>query len=109
MTKSMSFFDKAADDLSPPFNLYVGRDTSVFALTFDGEDGRSRTSQEFARDADVNVIMARYVKTGTIPVFLDRQMLDGDMHEMSYHEMQNAIADANSSFASVARVRTCAV
>lgn len=85
----------------PPFNVWSGRDTSAFALTFDGEDGRSRTSQEFAEDADVNVIMARYVKTGTIPVFLDQQPLVGDLHEWSYHDMQNAIADANSAFAAL--------
>lgn len=84
-----------------PFNLYSGRDTSEYALFFDGDEGKSRTAQEFAEDADVNNIMARYVKTGTVPVYTDRLMLDGDMHVLSYHEMQNVIADANSAFAAL--------
>lgn len=96
--------DSSAQDLLAPYNLYVGRDTSVFALTFDGDEGKSRTGQEFAEDADINNIMARYVKTGTVPMYIDRNMLDGDLHVMSYHEMQNVIADANSSFNSLPAV-----
>ena len=102
--KEVVVISDTAWDLSPPFNLYVGRDTSVFALMFDGEDAKSRTQQEFAEESDVNNIMARYVKTGTIPVYLDRGMLDGDMHEMTYHDMQNVIADANSAFAALPAV-----
>ena len=45
--------------------------------------------------------MARYLKTGTVPMYMDRNMLDGDLHTMSFHEMQNAIADASSAFASL--------
>lgn len=93
-----STFDRAAAALSPPFNWYSGRDTSRFALMFDGEEGMSRTSQEMADEVDVNNIMARYVKTGTVPVYMDRTMLDGDLHTMSFHEMQNAIAEASSAF-----------
>lgn len=94
------------EDFDPPFNLYSGRDTSVFALMFDGDDAKSRTQQEFLEECDVNNIMARYIKTGTVPMYLDRGMLDGDMHEMSYHEMMNVIADANSAFATLpAKVR----
>nr|QJB19020.1 MAG: internal scaffolding protein [Microvirus sp.] len=85
----------SAEDLMPPLNLYAGRNTSVFALT---EFEPSRTSQEFAEESDINNIMARYIKTGTIPVYADRMMLDGDMHEMTFHEMQNVIANATSSF-----------
>lgn len=105
MTKSKTVIDSATgvvlEEVVPPFNFWSGRDTSAFALTFDGEEGRSRTSQEFAEDADVNVIMARYIKTGTIPVYLDQQALVGDLHEWSYHDMQNAIAEANSAFAAL--------
>lgn len=97
MTKSD--FDKAADALSPPFNLYSGRDTTVFAMN---EFEPSRTAQEFAEDADVNNIMARYVKTGTVPMYLDRGLaLDGEQHELSYHDMMNIIADGNSAFAAL--------
>lgn len=93
--------DSSAQDLMPPYGFYVGRDTSVFALTFEGDEGKSLTGQEFAEDADINNIMARYVKTGTVPMFVDRKMLDGDLHVLSYHEMQNVIADANSAFNSL--------
>jgi phage internal scaffolding protein len=93
--------DSSAQDLMPPYNFYAGRNTASFALMFDTDEGKSRTSQEFAEDADINNIMARYVKTGTVPMYMDRNMLDGDMHVMSYHEMQNVIADANSAFASL--------
>lgn len=96
-----SVYDSAAEALMPPYNLYAGRDTSSFALMFDGPDAVSRTQQEFLEETDINNIMARYVKTGTVPMFLDRTMLDGDMHDMSYHEMMNVIADANSAFASL--------
>ncbi|AXH76339.1 MAG: internal scaffolding protein [Microviridae sp.] len=89
------------DSYSPPFNLYDGRDTSGYALMFDGPDAVSRTQQEFLEETDINNIMARYIKTGTVPMYLDRGMLDGDMHSMSYHEMMNVIADANSAFASL--------
>ena len=93
--------DSSAQDLMPPYGSYVGRDTSVFALTFDGDEGKSLTSQEFAEDADINNIMARYIKTGTVPMYMDRKMLGGDLHVLSYHEMQNVIADANSAFNSL--------
>lgn len=81
-----------------PFNVYAGRDTSRFAIMFDGDDAVSRTSQEFAEEADINNIMARYIKTGTIPVFVDRMSIEGDQHSMSFHEMMNVVATANSSF-----------
>lgn len=99
----MTKVDKLTGEVffDPPFNLYSGRDTSSYALFFDGEEGKSRTSQEFAEDADINNIMARYVKTGTVPMYMDRDMLDGDVHELSFHDMQNIIASASSAFASL--------
>lgn len=96
--------DSSAQDLMAPYGFYAGRDTSVFAIHFDGDEGKSCTSQEHAEDADINNIMARYVKTGTVPMYLDRDVLEGDLHTMSYHEMQNVIADAHSAFASLPAV-----
>lgn len=97
-------FLSAALDLQPVLNVYAGRDTSNFALMFDGDEGKSRTSQEFAEDSDINNIIARYYKTGTLPMYMDREMLEGDVDFMSYHEMQNAIASANSMFAALPAV-----
>lgn len=97
-----SFFEVSAADLEPPYNLYVGRDTSGYALMFDYDgEGKSRTSQEHIEDADINVIMSRYVKTGTVPQYVDSVMLSEDAHTMSYHEMMNSIADASSAFMSL--------
>lgn len=89
------------EDRSPLLGNYAGRKTDIFALT-DFEP--SRTSQEFAEESDINNIMARYIKTGTIPVYLDRGVLDGDMHELTYHDMQNFIAEGNSAFAALPAV-----
>lgn len=100
----MPFIDENGEIVDTVFgyyNLYSGRDTSRYALMFDGPDAVSRTQQEFIEETDINNIMARYIKTGTVPMYLDRTMLDGDMHTMSYHEMMNVIADANSAFASL--------
>ena len=36
-------------------------------VNFDGEKGRSKTKQSFAKDADINNIMAQYVKNGVLP------------------------------------------
>lgn len=81
---------------SAPFNLYDGRDTSRFALV-DFEE--SRTSQEFADDADINTIMARYLKTGTVPVYADRQPFYVEADAMpSFMEMQNVLIAARESF-----------
>lgn len=91
----LSEYDRSANDLSPAFNLYAGRDTSRYAIT---EFDPSRTQQEFAAESDINNIMARYLKTGTVPMFVDRMMLNGDQHQMTFHEMQNVIASATSSF-----------
>lgn len=93
---SKSLYDKAADALSPPFNMYVGRDTSVFAIVdFD----ESRTSQEYAEEADINTLMARYVKTGVIPQYADKQPFYVDADGLpSYQEMQNVIVEAEAAF-----------
>lgn len=100
MTKvEKSVYDRAADDLSPPFNMYTGRDTSVFALC-DFEP--TLTDQSFIDEADVNLIMARALKTGTIPSYADRQPFYGDFTDMpSYMEMRNILIDADNAFMSL--------
>lgn len=99
-----SEYDVAADALSPPYNLYVGRKTDVYALTdFD----ISRTSQEFAAESDINTIMARYHKTGVLPVFADKQPFYVDATDMpSFQDMQNTIISAREAFLALpAKVR----
>lgn len=94
----------AALDLLPPLNVYAGRDTRHFAIV-DWEP--SLTSQEHAEDADINVLMSRYIKTGVLPQFADRQPFYTDATELpSFMEMQNALISAEEAFMSLpAKVR----
>ncbi|QCQ85070.1 internal scaffolding protein [Blackfly microvirus SF02] len=99
MTKVNSVYDKAADDLEPPFNVYAGRDTSKFAIT---KFMPSLAQQEFAAECDVNAIMARYSKTGTVPVYADRQPFYVDNIDMpDFQAMQNILISARESFMSL--------
>lgn len=94
MTKSV--YERAAEDLCPPYNAYAGRDTSVFALV---EFEPSRTAQEFADETDINNIMARYLKTGTLPVNVDRQPFYVDATDLpSFQDMQNVLISAENAF-----------
>jgi len=96
MAEKKGLYELAADALSPPFNMYSGRDTSVFALT---EFEPSRTSQEFKDESDINNIMARYLKTGTVPVYADRLPFYVDASAYpSFQEMQNVLIAANDAF-----------
>lgn len=82
--------------IDPPFNLYAGRDTSIYAIT---DFGESRTNQEFVDDVDINKIMARYVKTGTVPVYADRQPFYVDAVDYpSFQDMQNIMISARDAF-----------
>lgn len=82
--------------MAPPFNVYAGRDTSKFALKdFD----ESKTQQEFSADADINNIMARFLKTGTVPVYADKQPFYVDAVDLpSFMDMQNTIISAREAF-----------
>lgn len=92
----LSDFEMAANDLMPPYNHYAGRDTSVYALK---DFAPSLCQQEFADDADINNIMARYVKTGTVPVYMDRQPFYVDATDYpSYQDMQNILINAREAF-----------
>lgn len=96
---SKSIYDKAADDLSPPFNLYAGRDTSEYALS---GFGPGLCQQEFADDCDINSIMRRYANSGTVPVFADKQPFYVDNTElMSFQDMQNVLISAREAFMSL--------
>jgi len=61
--------------------------------------GKPRTMQQFKDEADVNVIMARYMRTGVLPEDIDagaRQYLDATGYD--FQEAQNLIAGAASLF-----------
>lgn len=101
--RTPSLYELAAMDLSPPYNLYSGRDTSHWAMT---DFGPSLTKQEFADECDVNKIMERYNKTGVLPQSVDRSAFYFDADEMpwTFQEMQNILIDARNAFAALPAV-----
>lgn len=74
-----------------------GVDCSVDPDT--GEELVSLTKQEFADDCDINVIMARYEKTGVIDHVNRRQPEFGDFADMvDYQTALNIVNEADSRF-----------
>jgi len=74
----------------------------VPAVEFLGEAGRSRTLQSFAKDADINVIMAKYAKTGFLvdpSLAVSRKPMFGDFTKAGdFLDVQNKILAANNWF-----------
>jgi len=79
--------------IRPPYGMYVPHEP-VDLICKDP----SLTSQEFADEADINSIMARYQKTGTVPS-TGRQPIYGDFADLpDYMEAQAIIIQANEAF-----------
>lgn len=55
--------------------------------------------QSFKNECDINKIMARFIKTGTIDHVARFGGSYGFADSMTYHEAQNIVANANSMFA----------
>lgn len=68
---------------------------------------KSRTQQQFAADADINVIMKKYEKTGFPVIQEDKKLVYGDFSNIkSYEEAQMALVEANDAFMQLpARIR----
>lgn len=72
-------------------------------LDFTGDDGMTR--QEFAEECDINVLMARYQKSGLLPQDPSRRPIYGDFTDMaSYQEAQNILIAADEAFAALPAV-----
>lgn len=66
----------------------------------------SMTKQEFAEECDINHIMARYEKTGVMPVGTRMFEFGEAISEYSYQESMNAVIASREYFASLpARIR----
>lgn len=63
-------------------------------------EGTGKTRQEFAADCDINVIMARYEKTGVISHMSPRKPMYVDFSEMpdSLQDALSMLEEAKSSF-----------
>lgn len=60
--------------------------------------GEGRTKQEFKAEADINVIMKRYERTGVIEYVQKRSPQYADVTGRDYQEAMNLIADARTAF-----------
>lgn len=65
-----------------------------------GEVLESMTHQEFKDDCDINKILERYLKTGTLPDMIKRDPQYGDFASVpDFMKSQNIVARANEQFA----------
>lgn len=60
--------------------------------------GHSLTKQSFAKDADINNIMLRYVKTGVLPEGTRQPIFDDFSSGETFQDMQNQILQAQAEF-----------
>lgn len=75
-------------------------------ITLDCAPGFGRTKQSFAAEVNINNIMARYVKTGTLDFARKHEPRYGDVTGADFQTAMNTIATANSMFADMpAKVR----
>lgn len=68
----------------------------------------SRTKQEFSKEADINLLVERYLKTGSWGEAqgIRQPLFDDFTDDMDYREMQNRIIEAQEDFMSLpARTR----
>ncbi len=62
-------------------------------------EGKGRTKQAPTQETDINYIMAKYVKTGTIEHFAKHGGEYGFASSIVFHEAMNVVAKADSMFA----------
>lgn len=83
-------------DVSPPFDIYKGRDTSMYAMT---EFPPSETRQDMADECDINILMKKYEQTGLFPQPQGRQPFYVDATDLpTYQEALNMIMAADDAF-----------
>jgi len=76
---------------------YMDRPNLNSDISFEGDKGV--TKQADARDCDINLIMRRYEKTGTLPDLIVKNGRYGDFSEVpDYQEACNIVNFANEQF-----------
>lgn len=60
--------------------------------------GDQVTKQEFAKEADVNTIMSRYQRTGSLPLTPERQARYGDFTNIDFRDIQDRVAAGRQEF-----------
>ena len=61
-------------------------------------EGVSATKQEFAKESDINTIMSRYIKSGSLPITPERQAQYGDFVNVDFRSIQDAVARGVQEF-----------
>lgn len=61
-------------------------------------DGKTRCVQSEKRHVDINNIVAKAIKTGTLPVLMGRQHLETIPTDQSYQEALEKVTRANQAF-----------
>lgn len=78
-------------------------------LKFDKNNpkSKSRTQQQFRKDADINTIMAKYLKTGKVDHLNPRQPVYADFTNLGdFHQNMTLVAQAKQRFAELpSRIR----
>lgn len=65
------------------------------------EFGESMTKQEFAKECDINQIMAGYLRLGTVPQRTDMARYGDFASAPDYFEAQNILKDASDKFSAL--------
>ncbi len=60
--------------------------------------GTTLTKQAFAKECDVNNIVARYMKTGVLDHLAAKPPVYGDVEGSDLHTLMNVVAEAHSAF-----------
>ncbi len=60
--------------------------------------GKTLTKQAFAKECNVNNIVARFTKTGVIDHLAAKPPVYGDVEGSDLHTLMNVVAEANSAF-----------
>lgn len=71
-----------------------------YAVMFDKGDKKSmsRTKQAFAKDSDINTIVARYHKTGLLAQVAEKPLFADVSHGLDYHGMLMKIEQIQNEF-----------
>lgn len=78
-----------------PYNHDRNRDSDESALLCLDE---SLTDQSFKDDADINIVVERFLKTGQLPVPIPEQFGDAIGKPSTWLEIQQTLADNNATF-----------
>ena len=70
-------------------------------VLFAGEKGRSKTKQSFAKEANINNIMAQYVKTGVLPQGQRKPMFGDFSSGEELQSIMDRVVSAELQFSSL--------